>query len=110
MVRDLYAERDLGVVSGSYTGEVDIHDVAALRITPLEAVAGADSWRPWLGQPIYAAEEQEGEAGVRAAGFRAALGAVRQGKEAGEEARSERRRRRRSAGRRAGEPGSFTAS
>ena len=31
-----------------------VHDVAALRITPLEGPPD-DSWRPWHGQPAYAA-------------------------------------------------------
>ena len=38
----------------SFTAAVGVHDVAVLRITPLEALPD-DSWRPWHGQPAYAA-------------------------------------------------------
>ena len=65
-VRDLYAEADLGVHSGSFTAAVTAHDVVALRITPLEGLA-SDDWRPWHQQPIYAepVAAQAGEAAVK---------------------------------------------
>ncbi len=53
MVRDLYREADLGEFTGAFTGAVDLHDVAALRITPA-GVQGSLTWRPWHGQPMYA--------------------------------------------------------
>lgn len=31
-VRDLYAQKDLGVFIGSFTGSVDIHDGLALKV------------------------------------------------------------------------------
>eukprot|EP00887_Chlorella_sp_A99_P006558 scaffold3.g6558.t1 len=60
VVRDLWAGRDLGTFTGSFTGQVDVHDAAALRITPVDKVEGADGWRPWQGQPVYAEDENEG--------------------------------------------------
>lgn len=54
VVRDLYAERDLGEFTGSFTASVGVHDVAALRITPL-GVQGSLTWRPWHAQPMFAA-------------------------------------------------------
>lgn len=84
-VRDLYARLDLGVFSGVFTAEVGVHDVAALRITPLEAVLGADEWRPWQGQPMYAAEEREwGPDAARAGDVRTALAAEGMGSSAGQ--------------------------
>lgn len=50
-VRDLYAERDLGVFEGAVTVEVQAHDVVALRVTPVGGLEG-DTWRPW-DQSIY---------------------------------------------------------
>lgn len=50
----LPAERDLGEFADSFTGSVEAHNVLALRITPLEGPAD-DGWRPWHGQPAYAA-------------------------------------------------------
>ena len=52
-VRDLYGGRDLGVFEGSFSAAVPVHDVAVLRITPVEGPRD-DAWRPWHGQPIYA--------------------------------------------------------
>jgi hypothetical protein len=49
----LPAEEDLGVFRGSFSAALPYHDVAVLRITPLEGPLD-DSWRPWHGQPIYA--------------------------------------------------------
>lgn len=51
-VRDLYAETDLGVATGSFTATVWAHDVVALRISPLGG-SKDDEWRPWHQQPIY---------------------------------------------------------
>ena len=48
------AEKDLGEFADSFTAAVGVHDVAVLRITPLEGPPD-DSWRPWHGQPAYAA-------------------------------------------------------
>ena len=47
------AEEDLGEFAGSFSAAVAVHDVAALRITPLEGPLD-DSWRPWHQQPLYA--------------------------------------------------------
>ena len=58
VVRDLYAEQDLGTFTGSYTGKVNMHDVLALRITPLD-VEGSRAWRPWHSQPIFAAYPED---------------------------------------------------
>ncbi|KAL4432167.1 hypothetical protein ABPG77_005929 [Micractinium sp. CCAP 211/92] len=55
LVRDLYEERDLGEFADSFTGSVEAHNVLALRITPLEGPTD-DGWRPWHGQPAYAAQ------------------------------------------------------
>jgi hypothetical protein len=38
----------------SFTAAVSVHDVAALRLTPLDGPRD-DGWRPWHGQPMYAA-------------------------------------------------------
>ena len=46
-VREMYARQDLGVHSGAYTATVDVHDVAALRITPSTKEQGHHEWRPW---------------------------------------------------------------
>ncbi|KAI7846119.1 hypothetical protein COHA_000380 [Chlorella ohadii] len=51
-VRDLYAERDLGTFTDSFSASVTAHDVRVLRITPLERSADLDSWRPWHQQPM----------------------------------------------------------
>ena len=53
-VRDLYARRDLGVFVGAFQAAVAVHDVAMVRITPLEGSLGDDAWRPWHQQPVYA--------------------------------------------------------
>ncbi|KAI3436067.1 hypothetical protein D9Q98_002125 [Chlorella vulgaris] len=52
-VRDVFSERDLGVFSGSFSAAVAFHDVAVLRVTPVEGPLD-DSWRPWHAQPLYA--------------------------------------------------------
>lgn len=44
--------RDLGEYVDSFTAEVAVHDVAALRITPLQPPYD-EGWRPWHGQPVY---------------------------------------------------------
>lgn len=55
-----------------------MHDVAALRVTPLDPVAGADDWRPWRDEPMYAPQDEDwglqaaSEADVRPALKRAA--------------------------------------
>ena len=38
---------------GSFSAAVAYHDVAVLRITPVEGPLD-DSWRPWHAQPLYA--------------------------------------------------------
>ena len=48
-VRDLFAQRDLGQHSGSYTSLVDVHDAAALRIMPVAPLPHHHAWRPWHG-------------------------------------------------------------
>ena len=89
-VRDLFAEADLGVHSGSFTAAVTAHDVVAVRITPLEGLA-SDDWRPWHQQPIYAdaIAVQAGEAAARGgaggAGRRLAPGGPQHGMFAGME-------------------------
>lgn len=56
-VRDLYAEEDLGEFVDSFTAAVAVHDVLALRLTPLDGPLD-ESWRPWHGQPVYAAQPE----------------------------------------------------
>ncbi|KAK9799718.1 hypothetical protein WJX73_003682 [Symbiochloris irregularis] len=46
-VRDLYAEKDLGVYQEHFTATVDPHDVCAVLITPHIALPYFDKWRPW---------------------------------------------------------------
>ena len=53
VVRDLFAEQDLGTFTDSFSASIAVHDVAAVRVTPLDGLMD-DSWRPWHGQPIYA--------------------------------------------------------
>jgi alpha-galactosidase len=53
VVRDLYAERDLGTFTDSFSAPVTAHDVRVLRIMPLEQRADLDSWRPWHSQPMF---------------------------------------------------------
>lgn len=62
-VRDVLLEEDLGSAQGSFTAAVGVHDVRALRITPLEGCASLalDLWRPWDDQPMYAAHEGDNE-------------------------------------------------
>ncbi len=55
-VRDLFAERDLGEFLGSFTAEVDIHDVMVLKLMP-EAQFRDTSWRPWHNQPMFRSSE-----------------------------------------------------
>lgn len=74
-VRDLYAEKDLGVFTGSFTAEVLAHDVVVVRITLLEGLE-SDSWRPWHQQPMYA--EVAGASGAKGV-EREASGAARGG-------------------------------
>ncbi|KAL4458745.1 hypothetical protein ABPG75_013610 [Micractinium tetrahymenae] len=54
-VRDIYGGQDLGVFRGSFSAAIATHDVAVLRIAPLEGPTN-DGWRPWHGQPLYAAQ------------------------------------------------------
>ena len=80
-VRDLFARRDLGRHSGEFTAEVKPLDVVALRITPVDAAAeGADDWRPWHGQRMFAAHSDGGAAlgGGEAGAVRAALYGARE--------------------------------
>ena len=62
-VRDLYAQADLGIFTGAFTADVGLHDVAMLRITPLEGgeEAALLAWRPWRGQPMYASRPQDAD-------------------------------------------------
>lgn len=46
-VRDLFAKKDLGSVSGSLTLPVDIHDVRMVKLTPKKPESEHHSWRPW---------------------------------------------------------------
>ena len=46
-VRDMFAEKDLGIHAGSFTAVVDVHDAAALRITPMSMLPQYRYWRPW---------------------------------------------------------------
>jgi hypothetical protein len=46
---------DLGEFVDSFTAAVGVHDVAVLRLTPLDGPLD-ESWRPWHGQPMYAAQ------------------------------------------------------
>ena len=72
-VRDLYAEKDLGEHTGSFTAAaVAAHDVAALRITPLGGAgtaAAGDSWRPWhqLHGPLHPARPRRLQRRLKAA-------------------------------------------
>lgn len=48
-VRDLFAEKDLGIYTGSFTATVDVHDAATLKISPVVHQPHHRSWRPWQG-------------------------------------------------------------
>ena len=52
-VRDLFAERDIGTSSDTFTAGVDIHDVVMVKITPLQSKQNFESWRPWAQQPMH---------------------------------------------------------
>jgi hypothetical protein len=43
----------VGVFWGSFSAAIAMHDVAILRITPVEG-PWDDSWRPWHGNPLFA--------------------------------------------------------
>jgi hypothetical protein len=47
-VRDLFAEQNLGVYSGHWTGVVGLHDVRMVKISPVESLSKYKEWRPWL--------------------------------------------------------------
>ncbi len=51
LVRDLFAERDLGEFRGAFSAAVPSHDVAVLKLTPVDSSNGSavadDGWRPW---------------------------------------------------------------
>lgn len=80
LVRDLFAEQDLGEHTGSFTAAVQAHDVVVVRIMPVGGVQG-DTWRPWHSQPIY--EANGGERTARQAGARAGAGALAAGRRMG---------------------------
>ena len=42
--------------AGAFTAAVPVHDVAALRITPLQPPYD-EGWRPWHGQPAYDSQD-----------------------------------------------------
>ncbi|DBA83192.1 TPA: hypothetical protein ACH3X2_006708 [Trebouxia sp. C0005] len=46
-VRDLHAEKDVGVFAEAFTAGVDIHDAVMVKITPLKSQQKYDDWRPW---------------------------------------------------------------
>lgn len=58
-VRDLYAEKDLGEFTGSFTAEVWAHDVVAVRIDPVGGLS-RDTWRPWHQPPVLEARAAGG--------------------------------------------------
>ncbi len=47
-VRDLFAKKDLGTFSGSWTGVVGLHDVRMVKISPIKTASHYKDWRPWL--------------------------------------------------------------
>ena len=47
MVRDLYAEKDMGEVRGQFTALVPPHDVCVVKITPKFVRPEYNAWRPW---------------------------------------------------------------
>lgn len=68
VVRDLYAERDLGPATGSYTALVNGQDCAVLRLTPLKPSPHHQAWRPWhspLQQQIQTEREQAAASAMR---------------------------------------------
>lgn len=79
-VRDLYGERDLGVWQGSFSAAVPVHDVAVLRVGPVDGPRD-DAWRPWHAHPLYAAQPANLAAagpGDWIAGYSGAAGAQQQ--------------------------------
>ena len=46
-VRDLHAEKDVGVFAEAFTTGVDIHDAVMVKITPLKSQQKYEEWRPW---------------------------------------------------------------
>jgi alpha-galactosidase len=52
IVRDLYLQKDVGTFTDSYTASVLWHDVAALKITPINSKHLDTNWRPWNQNPI----------------------------------------------------------
>ena len=48
VVRDLFAQKDLGTFKGAWTGAVDLHDVRMVRVTPTERRREHLEWRPWV--------------------------------------------------------------
>jgi len=46
-VRDLHAEKDVGVFAEAFTAGVDIHDAVMVKITPLRSQQKYEDWRPW---------------------------------------------------------------
>jgi alpha-galactosidase len=51
VVRDLFAQADLGTYTGTFTGAVPLHGVLALKVTPVSASERDVTWRPWLAAP-----------------------------------------------------------
>jgi hypothetical protein len=86
VVRDLYAERDLGVYEDGFEARVSSHDVMAIRVTPLgqvtpggdnpseksEVVTVGSEWRPWSHAPAAQLQARMREA-ARQARRRAAI-------------------------------------
>ncbi|BDA44947.1 Alpha-galactosidase [Coccomyxa sp. Obi] len=59
-VRDLFAEKDLGTFSGSWTGVVGLHDVRMVKISPIKSASHYKDWRPWLQHSaLHAAERMD---------------------------------------------------
>ena len=63
IVRDLFAEKDIGTATKSLTLPVDIHDVRMVRLSPKKSEEEHSAWRPWhvnrLGAYHHHHEERE---------------------------------------------------
>lgn len=47
VVRDMYAQQDLGSFTGSFPASVPLHGVLALKVTPTQEGELDTEWRPW---------------------------------------------------------------
>lgn len=63
-VRDLFARKDMGIFRGSYTAQVNIHDVIMLRVILKGDASPYKAWRPWTAKSYVPVPRSYG-AGVK---------------------------------------------